>query len=114
MAKLIGPLHSMSATGALGKAIIFTGSTGGARAIAYKKPSGTGTPVRKATYRAGCAAWKVLTGNEKAQWVLVGAKTKINGFNAFISNWLKTYQAPQGIPWDSGTTTWDNGTTTWD
>jgi len=114
MAKLIGPLHSLDATGALGKAITFTGSTGGARAIVYKKPSGTGTPVRKALYSAGCTAWKALTSDEKQIWVVVGTKTNITGFNAFMSNWLTAPPLPPGTTWDGGTTTWDSGTTTWD
>jgi hypothetical protein len=42
----------------------------------------------KADYRAGCAAWQLLNEQQKAAWKIVTRTRTINGFNAFLSNWL--------------------------
>ena len=42
----------------------------------------------KEKYRAGCAAWKLLTDQQKAAYRVVTRTRTINGFNSFLSSWL--------------------------
>lgn len=113
MAKLIGPLHSLHATGTLAHTITYTGSTGGARAIRYKAPTGTGTPARRALYAAGCAAWALLTPEQKTTWKITGAERRMSGFSTWMSAYLLAPPV-SGTVWDGGLTTWDGGATVWD
>jgi hypothetical protein len=86
MAKITNPLHSLNATGAFGKKITFTGSTGGQRAIMYRAPKGTSTPAKTTNYAAGCAAWQLLDSAAKAAWKAIATQKKLTGFNAFMSD----------------------------
>jgi hypothetical protein len=113
MAKIMGPLHSMGATGSIGHSITFQGVSGRSRAIQYTKPSGTGNAVRKALYSAGCAAWAALSEGQKTDWRQAARMRRITGFNAFVGAYMLG-EITTGTTWDAGSTTWDAGTTTWD
>lgn len=114
MAKVSGPLMSLSATGALAGQIIFAGLNGGSRAYALRQAKVTGTPARKQRYAMGCTAWQTLSQMEKSSWAQTGQLAGLNGFQAFMSNWLNTWAPVSGTIWDGGATTWDGGATVFD
>ena len=114
MAKVTGPLMSMSATGQLGRQIIFAGLGKGSRAYQLKPPKGTGNPARKSLYADGCAAWQALTNEQKQVFVEAARPLKLTGFNLYMRDYLSAGPAPSGTQWDGGATTWDGGATTWD
>lgn len=112
MAKVTSPLFSLSAQGAVGKTIIYNNSTGGARAIRFFTPRGSGTPARKSLYADGCADWQLLTPPEKAAWKIIGAKKSLSGFSAWMSSYLLN-PTFHGVQWDNGAAIWDNGAAIW-
>lgn len=117
MAKLIGPLHSLAASGTIAGTLTVLSQFG--THIAKKKPSPGGQPsaaqlARRATYRAACNQWRQLSQPDKAAWTIAAQPRQITAFNAFVSHYMLTHANADSTVWDNGTTTWDNGTTTWD
>ena len=68
----------------------------------------------RARFALGVAAWHKLIPEEKESWRAPGIALKLNRFQAFMRDYLRTQPVPVGTEWDGGTTTWDSGTTTWD
>ena len=114
MAKVTNPLMSLSATGALAGQIIFAGLHSGTRAYALRQAKVTGAPARKQRYRDGCTAWQALSPQDKSTWTTTGQYDRLNGFQAFMRNWLNTWAPTAGTTWDGGLTTWDGGLTIFD
>lgn len=117
MAKLTGPLHSLSAAGGIGNTVLFQGSATGAIARRFFSPSNPRTAAqtaRRIAYQSAVADWHALTAEEKSQWKEAGKARHITGFNAFLSATLPHGVPATGTTWDGGATTWDGGTTTWD
>jgi hypothetical protein len=114
MAKVTQPLFSLTAKGGLGSSIVFTGSTGGARAILYVKPKAPGIPATKARFTAACKSWKTLTKTAKALWTAAGQSRGISGFSAYLSDWLRYLIGQGSAIWDSGATIWDSDLASWD
>lgn len=114
MAKLTNPLMSLSATGALAGQIIFAGLNGGTRAYALRQAKVTGAPARKQRYREGCTAWQALTPEQQNNWRERGKPERLNGFQAFMRDWLNSWSPVTHTIWDGGLTTWDGGLTIFD
>jgi hypothetical protein len=117
MAKIIGPLCSISAAGSLGDTITFQSVHGRPVARRHASPTNTPTPsqaARRASYAAGVTAWHALTAEEVSAWRLAGSLKALTGFNAFISDWLLTPPPATSAIWDDGASIWDGGSTLWD
>lgn len=124
MAKINGPLMSHTATGALGKAVLFARPLGKQIArnlTTYSNRSATRQPLKtspkqtaqRAAYRAACDWWITLPAVERAAFQAAADAAGISLFSAAISARLRM-PPPMGTQWDAGTTTWDAGATTWD
>lgn len=116
MAKVLSPLHSLDAAGSLTRQIIYGFANGKHIAKIWHQPHGAPTTLqsaRRALYASGVAAWNALDASARTRWKTTGDESRISGFNAFISNWLRHPPAPPGIQWDDGTPVWDDGTTIW-
>lgn len=114
MAKVSGPLLSMDASGMVGGLVVFTRTPTGHRAYKLNAPKNTGVQARKDYYADGCAAWRLLTPEEKQTWSDDAVIYQITGFNLFMKEWMLTYSPISGTVWDDGATTWDGGGTLWD
>lgn len=116
MAKITNPLHSIAATGTVGKVATFRTTQRGAEA--HTKPTASRSHTwqqlqRRILYAFGCTAWNALTPTEKADWRARGAPQLITGFNAWMQNYLDTQPLPPLTTWDNGSTSWDMGNTVW-
>jgi hypothetical protein len=114
MAKVTGPLMSMSATGQLGGQIIFAGLGKGSRAYKLKPPKGTGNPARKILYAEGCAAWQALTAPQKADYVTAAKPLKLTGFNLYMREWMSNTAPQNPTSWDQAAEAWDTPGQVWD
>lgn len=118
MAKIIAPLHSDTASGSIGKTLTFRRDA--LRAVAHRKIKASTSrtfqqAARRTAYTNGCAAWRALTPEERAQYNEDARAAMITGFNLWMRNWLNAWTPPQpGTVWDGGATTWDGGSTVWD
>ena len=111
MAKVKGPLMSVSANGAYGRAITFTGREGNQNARRWSQPSGTASPdqiTQRDNYAAGVAAWNALTSGEKITWAENARPLNLTGFNLFMSQ--NTKPAPVTDPYWSYVTFMNNFT----
>jgi len=116
MAKLINPLHSLTATGTVGRIATYRNSLRGAEAHTKPAPSKSHSwqqLQRRLLYSHGCAAWNALSPAAKQSWRAIGAATQITGFNAFMQQYLDTTPLPPLTIWDGGNTSWDYGRTVW-
>jgi hypothetical protein len=121
MAKVTGPLHSMTASGKLGGALSFLGAARGAvvrsitgrtadAAAGRKRPP---TPLQeqvRARWSSGVAAWHALTPENQSALTAEAMPLGLTGYNLF----MRRYTPPAGTAWDGGSTTWDAGATHWD
>ena len=116
MAKLTGPLHSLTASGSIGHSLTLLHSAG--RNIAKKKSAPGGKPsaaqlTRRTLYQACAAGWSLLSPAQKATWTAPAKAANITPFNAYMAAALRAGGPIDVTVWDAGTTTWDAGTTTW-
>jgi len=116
MAKVTGPLHSLSASGSIGSTITMLRSM--SRNIAKKKSAPRGQPTatqlaRREKYRARAAGWSLLSPADQDDWRTIGAARQITGFNAYISAGLAAGGAVGGVQWDGGSAVWDGGSAVW-
>jgi len=91
MAKLTGPLMSLSASGTIADALTFRTQNG--RAVVHKKMKprlrqSQAQQERQAIYAGICSTWNTLSELEKSLWTAQGAFTNITGFNAYCSSEL--------------------------
>lgn len=116
MAKVKGPLMSVSASGSIANTLTMLRAS--ALNIAKKKSKPGGSPsaaqlARRAFYRQAANDWSALDANAKAAWKPAADARQVTPFNAYMSAQLATFTGGATTVWDGGTTTWDNGTTVW-
>ncbi|HEY6022155.1 MAG TPA: hypothetical protein VIY48_20490, partial [Candidatus Paceibacterota bacterium] len=88
MAKVTSPLHSLNAHGALGNTVIHTDTKHGHVAKRWAKPTGqpsANQTAQRAAYAAACSTWNTLSQQDKLAWNIIGQRTQISGFNAYLS-----------------------------
>ena len=116
MAKVKGPLMSVSASGSIANTLTMLRAS--ARNIAKKK-SQPGSPpsaaqlARRAFYRQAANDWSALDANAKAAWKPAADARQVTPFNAYMSARLAEFSPAAGVAWDGGAAVWDNGAAVW-
>jgi hypothetical protein len=116
MAKLTGPLHSLSASGSIGGSLTMLQQHGRAIGKKKSKPGGQASAAqlaRRALYQACVSGWNAYDAAQKAAWKPAADAAQITPFNAYMRASLRNGGPLNLTIWDSGATTWDNGATTW-
>ena len=94
MAKVKGPLFSVSASGNIKKTFLFSSWRGIPVVKQYVDIPDTLTDKKGAVrlaYSAGCDAWNDLTAAEKEPYKETGQRKNLTGFNVFISQYLNNH-----------------------
>lgn len=117
MAKVTGPLQSMTASGSIGATITMLHQF--SRGIAKKKSAPRGAPssaqvARRDFYRTAANQWAALSQPAKDAYKPAAIAARITAFNAYMRETLNTFGAPSATIWDGGATAWDGGSTAWD
>lgn len=116
MAKIQGPLMSITAAGSIGSMLTYSTTTSSPvakRISAPAKRTSAAQQARRVIYLDAVTAWHALTETEKAEYSAQAKPLNITGYNLFLSQNL-TAAPPAGTIWDTGATTWDAGATIWD
>ena len=99
MAKVTGPLFSMSASGALGDAIVFSTWKGIDYVRAFQIPSNPQS-VKQVNLRNAftltVAYWHAVSSDTKGEWNTFAEGTRKSGFNQFVERSLKAYILDHG------------------
>lgn len=117
MAKIKGPLHSISASGTLASSITFLRSAQQQNAKSWNRPARRASVAqlaRQKKYRGACLNWHITTVQTDYDWPTIAAPRKITLFNAYISECMSGRLIVPGSIWDGGLTTWDSGLTFFD
>jgi len=88
MAKVTGPLFSMSASGTIAKAITFSGWKGRPyvrQRVTPKNPKSNSQVGVRSMFKFLAQEWDGLTAPDKATWETRAAQTIISTFNAFMA-----------------------------
>ena len=116
MAKVTGPLHSLTASGSIGGTLTMLRQFSTNIAKKKGRPGGTASAAqlaRRAFYRQAAADWMALTVPQKAAWKPAGDARQVTAFNAYMSSRLAEYSPGTGTAWDGGAAVWDGGTAVW-
>lgn len=100
MAKVTGPLMSMDARGALGKAIVFSNWKGVAVVRQFVIPSNPNTALQQAVRAAFSSAvevFKTLSAEDKTAWGRRASGLAMSGYNALVKYCSAAIQA--GLTW---------------
>lgn len=116
MAKVSGPLMSITASGSIGNTLTMLRQL--SRNIAKKKSKPGGAPTgvqlaRRAYYKQASANWMALTPLQKAAYKPSADAAQITPFNLYMREALRAYVPNQGAAWDGGAAIWDGGNTIW-
>lgn len=116
MAKVTGPLHSLTASGSIGGTLTMLRQFSNNIAKKKSRPGGAASAAqlaRRAFYRQAAADWMALTVPQKQAWKPAGDARQVTAFNAYMSSRLAEYSPATGTPWDAGAAVWDGGTAIW-
>lgn len=101
MTKIKAPLHSLKATGPLGRDLQFSATRHGGRVGAPTTPGNPRTPAQVAhrtIFQSGVEFWHTLTDAEKEAYAALDRRTGYNpGYLNFMSLWLRGE-----VPYDRG------------
>lgn len=106
MAKVRGPLYSISASGQIAQAMVFASWKGIPWVRQQFIPQNPNTALQQAIrtiFTQGVARWQDLTPTQKTGWQ-TGIERKgyvMSGFNYFMSEYIKAMRAGQTPPDDS-------------
>ena len=101
MAKLKGPLMSISATGTVGGIITYTAGKKSNTAKAKKKRKDRPTKAQIDTRRAwqyGWAFWNSMTPAERLDWTTYAALRGLGGHAMFLRHWMLQNSTPTNPP----------------
>ena len=93
MAKLKGPLLSVSASGSIGTGLTYSSRRSGAQVRFQRKQKDVDTPARtahRADYTDGVDIWNTFSDVEKALWNTLARSAHLSGYNLFLRYWLLT------------------------
>jgi len=94
MARVIGPLLSMDASGAVGGSVVFSkwkGRNYVRRFVVPHNPRSALQVAQRAMLKFLAEAWSGFTIGNKATWDSLAAATNISPFNAYVSNNLNRH-----------------------
>jgi len=117
MAKIKGALHSVSASGTLGRTITFCKSTNQQNAKNFsspRKPPSAAQLARRKKYKKVCWMWANTDPFLYFDLTLIAQQRKITLFNAFVHVCMSGLQPVPLTEWDDGATVWEDGDTLWD
>lgn len=110
MAKIKGPLMSLSASGTIADTFTFRTQRGAAvvhKKLTPRKTNSTEQAARQAIYAGICIAWRALDSAAKTGWELIGKSAGVTGFNAYMSSELIAAYNGGPTPPPTTYTTWD-------
>lgn len=96
MAKVTGPLFSMSASGKFADSLVFGNWKGINYVRKYAKPGGEPTSSQKlvqSLFSAAAKKYKTLSAADKEAWKLRAASTPMSGYNLFIKKVMTAFNA---------------------
>lgn len=116
MAKVSGPLMSVTASGSIGGTVTLLRAMN--RNIAKRKSKPSGPPsaaqlARRAAYAAAAATWSALSPAEKLGYKPQADQLQITPFNYFMRVALFAFSSGSGVQWDNGAAQWDSGSAVW-
>ena len=100
MARVTGPLFSMSASGTVGKAITFSSWKGIPYVREYfipSNPQSTNQTNLRGAWALVVAYWHTTNQGTKDTWNAFAAGTGKSGFNVFVERAIKAYIADHGV-----------------
>jgi hypothetical protein len=105
MAKVIGPLHSLVASGDFGKILTYRRVGSNNVVSEYSSPTDNRSipqTVHRTAMRTARAQWRALTPSEKETWNqnAIGIPGT-SGYNLFIKHYLESYYADIKPPFNS-------------
>ena len=101
MAKIQGPLMSMSASGSIADAVTHRATKHGAVAQAKSKPTG---PASEAQHRErlrfanAMHQWDSLTPEQRAPWEALATAHPLNDYKIFVREYLLQQVVPPNLP----------------
>lgn len=116
MAKVTGPLMSMTASGSIGNTITVLRQLSRNIAKLKSKPGGRPTSkqiARRAYYQQASANWMKLTPLQKAAYRPAADAAQITPYNLYMRQALNAYVPGTPAVWDSGIAIWDAGSAIW-
>lgn len=93
MAKVTGPLLSLSAHGSVGKTVTFVRGNSFTLARGYASHPDAKTEGQlkwRELYNNGCKLWANLSSSEKLALKITGAKLTMSGFNKYLRSFLRS------------------------
>jgi hypothetical protein len=101
MARVKGPLLSLSASGNFRGLMEFRTGGGTTVVCGTRTPPGYRTPNQRAQaerFRQAKDAWNGLTALERAGWRDAAIGTGLSGYKLFLSEWFTQRITPPGLP----------------
>lgn len=117
MAKIKGPLHSITASGTLARTITFLRSSTQQTAKTWNRPARRASVAqlaRQKKYRRACWNWGTTTVQTDYDWQLLATQRNVSKFNAYIAECMSGRLIVPGSIWDSGLSIWDSNMSFWD
>ena len=94
MVKVKGPLFSLTASGKIAERLVFSVRSSGQQVRFQKKQKDVLTASRltqRGAYLQGVNAWKILTDNEKMEWITEAKPIQMTGYNLYMQNYLNDF-----------------------
>ena len=94
MVKVKGPLFSISASGKIAERLVFSVRTSGQQVRFQRSQKDILTASRtlqREAYLEAVDAWKILTDNEKLDWITEAKSLQLTGCNLFMQNYLNDF-----------------------
>lgn len=101
MAKVKGPLFSLSASGKFGEALEFRtggGKTTVSAARVCTKPRSEAQAAQSSRFSDAVAGWADLSELQKGNWKTWAKPTKLNGYQLYLSEYSTQNIHPPGQP----------------
>lgn len=99
MARVSGPLFSMSASGSVGKAITFASWKGRQYCREWFIPQNPKTTTQvnvRSAFSLLVAYWQTLTGTQQDDWQVLADPVRKSGFNVFMTHGMNEYMSQLG------------------
>jgi len=94
MAKIKGPLLSLTASGKIAERLVFSLRSSGQQVRFQRKQADVITESRtsqREVYSAAVSAWKLLSDVAKIEWISEAKNLQFTGYNLFMQNYLNNY-----------------------
>lgn len=101
MARIKGPLMSITASGSLAGTLVFRQTARGAQAQAMPTSQPPATPAQaacRADFKAAADAWRTLDAETRADWQTVAAVRHRSARQFFLAEWRVQHSTPENLP----------------